>query len=334
MNKSLIKSVAIALTLAATMAVTQARAGDQLLFFDGIEARDHTSPVQTTYTFGAEFVHDFSEHFSWSIDNFNQGHFNEGEEHHRDFDGGNIWYNTDLLDRRLTLSAGLGALFYYDTTGGTYLNANEDVHGLGTSYTLAATLNTFSPFIVQLRANYIDAGSFNTKSLMLGVGYQLGGRAGYGTSGSGSDSGDNKYDQYQNEITIYGGKAIVNEPGNGHSDAFGVEYRRDLGHYLQWTVGYLNEGKSALADRQGLEGEAWLAKSFFDNRFSLGAGVGLYLAHDSMAAGNSTFVAPVRSFTLAYEVTPRFTVRATWDRPITNYNKDSDVAKFGFGYRF
>jgi hypothetical protein len=333
MNKTLIKYIFTALFLAAGMAATQAKAGDQLLFFDGIEARDHTSPVQTTYTFGAEFVHDFSEHFSWSIDNFNQGHFNKGIEHHRDFDGGNIWYNTNFFDRRLTLSAGFGALFYYDTTGGTYRNANEDVHGVGTSYTVAATWNTLSPFIVQVRANYIDAGSFNTKSLMLGVGYQLGGRAGYGSSYS-SQASDNNFNEYKNEVTFYGGKAIVNEPGNGHSNAFGVEYRRDLGQYVQWSVGYLNEGKTPLADRQGVEGEAWLAKSFFDNRFSLGAGVGLYLAHDSMRAGDSTFVAPVRSFTLAYEVTPHLTVRATWDRPITNYNRDSDVAKFGIGYRF
>ena len=127
---------------------------------------------------------------------------------------------------------------------------------------------------------------------------------------------------------------MVNQPGNSKSGAFALEYRRDLGEYVQWTAGFLDEGKNAQTDRRGAVSEIWLAKSFLDHRLSLGVGVGAYLAQDSMRQGKRDFVTPIRSITAAYNFTSHFSLRATLERVITNYNRDSDVFLAGISCRF
>jgi hypothetical protein len=320
------------LAITAAMAANCARAGDQFWIFDGPEARTQTSPVQTTSQYGFEFMKDLSDHFAVSIGYGNEGHFNQGpEEHHRDYDGANLWAKTNVFNNQLTLAAGVGPILYYDTTGGPYGHSTEDLHGFGASYSLTATLNTFSPLLLQVRTNFIDAGSFNTKSLMLGIGYNFDGK-----ESTPSFAPGDQYGETRNEVTFFAGKSVINLSGDGHANDFGVEYRRDLGDHLQWTAGFLDEGKSTLADRRGLTSELWLTQSMFNNRLSIGAAGGLYLAHDSVRPDDNTFVTPMGSVTVAYQLTSHITARLTWDRIITlgNYNRDADVGKFGIGYRF
>ncbi|MGH9553473.1 MAG: hypothetical protein ACRD3W_29090, partial [Terriglobales bacterium] len=296
-----------AMVFTAALASMTATAGDRLFALDGIETRDGTHPNQRTYEFEGAFEHDFSNHFSWSVEYGNNGHFNQGIEHHLDYDGASIWAYTDVFDHQLRLAAGFGAMLYYDTTGGTYLNAHEDVHGLGTSYTLAATLYTFNPLLLQVRANFMDTGSLHTSALMLGVGYQ------FGANGYKNESGkwtDDHYDRTKNEVTFYIGKAVVNASGGAHSNSFSAEYRHDLGNYFQVSERALYEGTHG---RRGLISEGWLAKSFLDDRLSVGVGIGAYLAQDTAHPGSSTFVIPVRSFTAAYQLTTHADVRLTWD---------------------
>ncbi len=311
------------------LAAVPASADDQLLLLAGNESLSGAGQAQATDIWQIEYVHALSQNFSFSIDHVNQGEFNQGVSRHPDYDGTGIWAQTDFFEHHLALSAGAGLLYYYDTVGSSYGHGSTNVHGLGTSYTVAATWYTDSPLLFQIRAGYVDEGGFDTRFVMLGLGYQLDGKRSAGADQSDAESA--VFDENKNEVTLYGGQGLINQPYGTRTQSVALEYRRDLTDYLQWSVTYLDEGDSALADRRGVIGEIWLHKEFFDKRLSLAAGIGPYFARDRM---QDPFVATMRSFSAAYRITPGVSVRTTWERVITNYNRDSDVFLLGGSYRF
>ena len=319
---------------------TTARADDRVIFLGGSEFRANTSPQQSTYTYQSEFEHTLSEHFSVSLDYTNQGHFDRGVSHHRDLDGVNLWAHTDVLSK-LELAAGLGPVYYYDTVG-NYNGRPADLHGLGVNFSLAATWKSTTPLVYQARLSYVAAGSFKTTALLLGVGYRFGERDSYASSASAAADDDNSDSSgpaaadhsRSNEVTIYSGLTVVNQPGNSNSRAYALELRRNVGDYLQYTVTAQSEGHNALIDRKGIAAQLWLAKSFLDNRLSLGVGIGPYLAEDSIKAGSTHFVTAMRSVSAAYQLTPQWSARIKFDRVITGYNRDTDIFMVGIGRRF
>jgi hypothetical protein len=118
----------------------------------------------------------------------------------------------------------------------------------------------------------------------------------------------------------------VNIPGNGSSTAGSIEYRRGLWRYVEWTAGALYEGRSNLIDRYGLTTQIWLAEPFFDDRLALGAGVGFYFAEDRRREQRSSvFLSEIVSITASYRLSAHWLVRGTWDRIITDYDRDSDI---------
>ncbi|MGZ6250083.1 MAG: hypothetical protein ACXWMC_10755, partial [Syntrophales bacterium] len=68
---------------------------------------------------------------------------------------------------------------------------------------------------------------------------------------------------------------------------------------------------------------------------ALGAGFGFYLAEDSLREQrNGGFFCEVVSITASYRLSPHWDIRSTWDRIITDYDRDSDIFLAGIGYRF
>lgn len=127
----------------------------------------------------------------------------------------------------------------------------------------------------------------------------------------------------------------MNIPGNGDSAAGRIEYRRGIWRYLEWTAAALYEGRSDLIDRYGLNTQIWLAKPFFDDRLALGAGFGFYLAEDRRREDRSgVFFSEIVSITASYRLTAQWHIRSTWDRIITDYDRDTDIFLGGIGYRF
>lgn len=70
------------------------------------------NPVQKASAWQLEYMEGLSEHFALSLSYLNQGHF---IEHHRDGNAVNLWVRTNRLHRQLSLAAGAGGVFYYDT---------------------------------------------------------------------------------------------------------------------------------------------------------------------------------------------------------------------------
>ena len=294
------------------------------------------NPVQKAGAYQVEYLEGLSEHFAVSVSYLNQGHF---IDHHRDGNAVNLWVRTNKLHRQLSLAAGAGGVFYYDTINHGPGTIPQDFHGWGTMVNASASWYTENRWIFQLRGSWVRGGqSFDTLSALAGIGYQLDAPP---VPGPLAEAPPRTETTTNNELTAFGGQTVVNIPlPDGRSPAVGLEYRRGLWRYVEFTAGALYEGRNSLIDRYGLTTQLWLAKPFLHDRIALGAGGGTYFAFDKRRGDNQNghngefFVSEIVSMSGSYRLTPHWHVRATWDRIITNYNRDTDLFLGGIGYRF
>ena len=80
--------------------------------------------------------------------------------------------------------------------------------------------------------------------------------------------------------------------------------------------------------------ELWLAKAFFHDRLALGIGGGPYFAIDRRVDSEHVRIPIIFSTTGSYRISQDWLIRATWDRIITTYDRDTDIFLGGIGYRF
>lgn len=299
----------------------------EISFLGGYGATNN--PVEKTYAWQIQYMEGLGDHFAYSLSYLNQGHF---LAHHRDGNAANIWVRTNLLDKQLSLAAGVGGLFYYNTV----LPANgapaRDMHGWGTMANVAATWYTKSRWFYQLQGYWVRGGdSFDTLTALAGIGYQLDAPPEPGPDVKGTKLYARTT---ENELTLFGGQTVVNIPGDGKSAALAIEYRRGLWRFLEVSAGALYEGKNALIHRYGLTTQLWLAKPFLHDRITLGIGAGPYFAIDRRINTRDVRIPILFSTTGSYRIGQDWLIRATWDRVITRYDRDSDIFLAGIGYRF
>lgn len=291
-------------------------------------------PLERTYAWQTQYMEGLGDNLAYSLSYLNQGHF---IEHHRDGYSANLWLRTNLLDKKLSLGAGLGGLFYFDTIHPDNGGTPHDYHGVGAVANVAATWYTESRWFYQVQGYYARGDkSFNTLSALAGIGYQLDAPPSQGPDVKGTHQAEKTTD---NELTLLGGESVVNVgDSSGHQFAVDLEYRRGLWRYLEWTAGALYEGRNPLTDRYGLTTQLWLAKRFLDDSFALGAGFGGYFAFDhrrgGLEQGRNTFISEIASISGSLQLSEHWHARVTFDRIITNYDRDSDIFLGGIGYRF
>ncbi len=299
----------------------------EITFLGGYGATDN--PVQSTFAWQVQYMEGLNENFAYSLSYVNQGHF---ISHHRDGTAAALWFRTNRVHRQLSLGIGAGPMFYYDTRLPPD-GPPADIHGWATMVNVSASWYTKSRWIYQLQGYWVRGGnSFDTLSVLAGIGYQLDPPPSPGPDLKAPPQTERTTDQ---ELAVFGGQTTVNLPGNGSSTAGSIVYRRGLWRYLEWTAGFLYEGKSDLIDRYGLTTQLWLEKPFFDDRATIGAGFGFYLGDDrrrDKAWGG--FLGEILSITASYRLGPHWLIRGTWDRIITDYDRDSDIFMGGIGYRF
>jgi len=289
-----------------------------------------TDTNDTSYSWQLEYQKELFEHLAVSLSYLNEGHV---PNHHRDGTGMQLWARTDALGRRLSLSAGIGPYYYYDTsnssvTDGSYTND----HGFGGIFSLAATWKNETPWLFQVRTNWVKAfGGMDTVSALVGIGYQLDTLTPVPAHATPGDPGM----RANNEITLFVGQTITNSFKSEHSAAMSIEYRRGLMRYLDWTIAWLYEGDTRLIRRHGLVSQFWLVKAFLDDSVALGAGTGAYFSVDQRAGQDGDeIISAIASLTGSYRFTPHWSLRTTWNRAVTNYDRDTDVIMAGIGYRF
>ena len=321
------------MVMALLLAAAAGPAGAQELYLLG-GAVEHTATRDHSYSWQIEYLQGLGEHVAATVSYLNEGHL---PEHHRDGNSAQLWARANLLDRRLSLAAGAGPYYYFDTANLSSSGVATNDHGWGGLFSVAATWYTESRWLLQARVNWAAVDRhFDTLSAVAGIGYQLDAPSAPGPIPK--EPRQQEKTTY-NEITVFLGQTIVNSPGSEHSIAAGIEYRRGLWRYLDWTVGWLYEGNNRLIRRDGLTTQLWLVREFLDDRVTLGFGGGAYFVVDRYRGllngeGTSRFLSGIITMTGSYRFDPRWDVRTSWNRVVTSYDRDTDVILGGVGYRF
>jgi hypothetical protein len=248
-----------------------------------------------------------------------------------------FWARVPVGSPQFVLQAGLGPYRYYDTTTAQQGGSYSDVHGWGIVYSVRASWYASSRWVTQLQLNrvHVQRGPDST-GVMLGVGYQLDAPD---TPGPRAWAAGSSANVTQNEVALYGGKTIVNSTSSPAALAGAIEYRRGLARYLDWTFGYLHEGSSKIARRDGLTSQLWLTRAFIDDKVTLGVGAGAYYAinenenSESPGPGAGKFSGLV-TIAGSYRFGPHWDARLEWNRVVTRYDRDTDVILAGIGYRW
>ncbi|MEN6344392.1 MAG: hypothetical protein ABFE16_03755 [Armatimonadia bacterium] len=277
-----------------------------------------------------QYMQSVGDHEAVSFGWLNEGHV---DNHRRDGHSVQFWLRTKTLDDRLTLGMGLGPYRYFDTTIKAGDSSYSDDHGWGAIYSLDAAWQMNDRWVAHLRSNFLWAqSSINTRTLNLGFGYLLS-----ADSNPPSTRGTEPETQARREeMNLLGGRTIVNSFSAEKSMAGYLDYRRSFARYLDWSVGLLNEGDPRLIRRNGLVTQVWAVRRFPADSCSLGLGVGTYWAADSRrssaSGGDAPFLSGVITMSAARWLSPKWQVRASWNRIVTGYDRDTDVLLLGFGH--
>lgn len=309
--------------IAATAASAWPAHAQELSLYTGVLAPDNALPWVRAWGFG--YRRAFSERTALSFEWLNEGAV---RNNHRDGLAFQYWWRMPLFDRRLSIDAGIGPYVFFNTTS----NGLRDDHGWAALMSVAATWYASHRLFYQLRLNQVvAANSFDSTSLMFGIGYQLDAPRARGPLGGGPGDSVPAGDQ----LTALVGQSTVNNRGTPDSFAWAIEYRHGLGRYFDATLSWLDEGSTNLSDRRGVAAQLWLRRSFMADRLSLGIGAGPYYAIERRTPdGNGSPVSLLFTMTAAYNVSRHWSARLEWHRVMTTYDKDSDVLLAGVGYRF
>src|SRR5262245_54092857 len=278
------------------------------------------------------YQQDLGEHLAASFTYQNEGHI---PNHHRDGQSLQLWGRTRAFSPRLSFAAGAGPYRYYDTTvaSGESTSNYSNAHGYGMLYSATATWSTPGRWLYQVRLDHVEARkSMDTAELHFGVGYTRGRDDASGYRGSESRPAGKR-----DEVTLLAGATVVNSfQSDHHNDiAASVEYRHAFGPVARGSIAWINEGDPQLIGRYGIVMQGWYEPSFFGERFTLGAGLGLYVAVDEKREGDhDPFAAGIFTMTASYRIGHDWAARFSWSRVLSNYDRDSDILLLGLGYRF
>jgi hypothetical protein len=301
----------------------------QEIHVNGGAARDAKSGT-TSGQWSVSYWEGLGEHAAFSLTYINEGH---QPNHYRDGLAPQIWGRVNILDRRLSLLAGIGPYAYFSTDVATIGDVYTDAHGWGLISSLAATWYGASPLLFQVRLNWIEAHrSIDTFSATFGIGYVLDPSPQKGPLKRPTPQSPR---QTKNEITLFAGRSVLNSAKSELATALSAEYRRALGTHFDWTVTFLNEGDSRPIGRYGIATQLWAVRSFFKDHLALGVGLGPYFARDKYGDnGEKDTTAAAASLTASYRFLDNWGLRATWTRIVTDYDRDTDVFLGGISFHF
>lgn len=317
---------------ALAMALSRPLHAQELSFGWGGLSTPDSADGKATYTWQIDYRHNFLRCLAWSASWINEGHI---QNHHRDGFATQLWGRLPLSGRHLSLAFGAGADRYFDTqpdgNGGS-----QDVHGWAPIYSLSATWQTQTPWLFRLTYNRIEPhDNIKTNGIQMVVGYKL-----WKTSEDQvPESAEHPHWTTGREFTAFVGKTVVNTFNSESDMATGLEFRKGIARYCDWTFSYVNEGDPEVTRRNGLATQFWLVDAYLNKKLAVGMGVGAYFYVDRKHAPvegqepDGDF-APLLTPTISYRISDRWTARLNWNRVVSDYNKDSDVFLLGIGYRW
>jgi len=292
------------------------------------------SAGEHSYSWDISYRTGLGRYAAWSLTWLNEGHI---PYHHRDGQALQLWARLPLADDRLELSAGAGPYRFFDTVTSQNLPAYDNAHGWGAVLSLRLAYYFDSRWIGEMKLNRVKTnGGPDTSALLFGVGYQLDAPNGPGPR---EQPTPRTSDVTGNELTMMIGASILNSDRSESSPAASLEFRHGLGRYLDMSASLLHEDGEVQSRRDGIAAQLWVTNAFFDDRFTLSAGLGPYVALtvkdssplDSTGDGR---VAGLVSVSASYRFDRKWVARLTWNRFATRYDRDADLIQAGIGVRF
>lgn len=311
--------------LALTLALPRRAAAQDLTFFSGGLKAEHEN--SSSYAWQVSYQQPLWKMFDWSFSWVNEGH---APNHHRDGQVLQLWARADLSPK-VSLLAGAGPYRYFDTESARKGKSYQDAHGWGQIYSAGVLWRFSHRWLAQARYNRIHAEEKErTDSLQLGIGYAL------DTAAPATKEED--YADNLQELTVFYGRTVLNSLNSQDSHAYSVEFRQAPLRYMEWTLGWLNEGDEQIVRRNGVTLQIWPKRDFFNGRLSLGVGFGGYLVFSrnekTKDIKDDIDLAGLVTMTASFRLTPSWALRGSWMRTVTDFNRDTDVMMGGLGYRF
>ncbi len=280
-----------------------------------------------------DYRQDLYKYFDASVSYINEGHF---PSHLRDGTAWEGWTNLPFWNDKVALSIGAGIYYYYDTeplgAGGS-----ADIHGTAPIYSFTATGYFSDRWFYRFGINRIEpAHDIRDTTFMVGVGYWFGPNR--RPEGNKPNAGAPEPDYVTPpQLSVFGGQDIVNTIFSDKAWAGAVEYRQGVLPHLDGTATFIYEGNPKTTRRSGVAFQLWPVNTFFDDKTSVGIGVGPYFFLDrkhptNTSATNPAAIAPLVSFTMARQLSDSWVSRLIWDRVTSSYNRDADIFLIGLGY--
>jgi hypothetical protein len=315
---------------AATLLLAAATAGAQEV---GVlaGAMDVINSSKGSYSWALEYRQYLTWHFDWSFAWLNEGH---PRGHHRDGFTPQLWLGDTLFEDRFVVGVGAGPYRYFDTVRGADGRA-VDLNEWGAAVSLSAGWRPSSRTTLRFTVvRTYTSRDVETHLYLVGVDWRL------HTSKAPVVAVSERPLEVarrtvETEVMAFAGRSILNDFHSPSSNAWGLEYRHGIGSHTDWTLSWLNEGRSISTDRDGLIGEIWAENGYSHEHLVLGVGAGPYLYDDrrkpDSEGGSHRGVAAVVSLSASWRFAGRWFTRLTWNRVASFYDRDADVIVLGLG---
>ncbi len=282
------------------------------------------SPAETNRasTRQYEYLQELPRPFAFSISYLNEGHLDEPDKHHRDGFVFQAWVGRPLLVLWLSLSAGIGPYYWYDTQRDS-TGSDKYVRGFAFIGAVAAKVQLpWDGLFLQARFNRVEANNnIDTNSVLLGIGTD------FSSEGTVDESLPDVFENDKNEVLF-----LFNTfHDNG---IMAAEYRGNLGilggHIEVSATYYLKNDTISDGYRSyGAAGQIWAVNTLGD-RLKFGFGAGLFL--DLYCSDND--VSDIVSFLVAFRISNHWNIQACHSRILHNERYDEDIRTVAVGCLF
>ena len=290
---------------------------------------------RSSLTWQVDYRQNFYRNIAGSIAYINEGHV---PGHHRDGTAWELWGRLPSAQNRFSISLGAGVYYFYDTQalpGGDTAN----IHGTAPIYSLSGTGYLSDRWFYRVMLNRISPANQNkVNTLTAGMGFWFG-QGEKPTPGKLGDAPNQQGYMTENELTVFAGQSVVNTFLSQKARAYAGEYRRGIFPHIDWTASAIYEGDPEIIRRSGVATQLWFVNTFFNDRLTIGGGLGPYVFLDhkhpaSAGKKNPAAIAPLASLTCSVRLSEHWIIRAVFDRVTSSYNRDSDIFLVGLGYRW
>lgn len=301
----------IRLILAAIIAATPTfTRGNEVYFQGGISQKE---TPDTSWTLQSGFNSKIDRNLGVDFSYVNEGHTTNN---HRD---GFILQGTfqDDISDNVSYQVGFGPYFSNNNTLINGQRLNDFEIGLASSITAKYYLDRH--WHLRLQYTNISIATPNSNSVLAGVGYDFEGR--YYESAPGFVA------------SAWAGTSRTTQIGTqSNATSAMIDVKRLTEDRLSYSVGFLNEGDTQLADRTGIYAQGW-----YDYRptreWRLSGGIGPYLAQDQRRLDDQTKLMMVGSIRATREYSG-YEIGVTFNRVTSFYNRDQDMFMIGLGKKF